>query len=545
MEPIQKPPCSSRAIRFPDEPEASSVARGERVLRILFVEDCLADAELAEKELKRDGLTFESRRVDCRFDLLRALANFSPDVIICDYSLPDMDGLEALSLTREHLPETPFIFVSGTIGEDRAVGSLKAGATDYVVKDRLAKLPHAVRRALKEVQDHAERRSLEHQLRQAQKMDAFGQLAGGIAHDFNNLLTAILGCAYLAKTELEAGHPVQKELSEIEYSGSRAAALARKLLAFSRRQILQPQVLNLNAVSADMASLLRRLIGAPIELIQKLQNPLGSVKADPSQLEQVILNLAVNARDAMPNGGHLILETQDVLLDVDYCRGWPGLSPGHYVMLAVSDTGIGMDPLVLSRIFEPFFTTKAPDKGSGLGLSTVYGIVKQHEGHITVSSEFGRGSTFKVYFPRVDAEAKKYKSSLHMSIPKGGHESILVVEDEEPVRNLVRHVLMKAGYSVTVAGSAKEAETALRSAPVGFTLVIMDVVLPGISGADWAARLKTSAPAQKVLCMSGYTEEAVVRQGDLTEGMAFLPKPFTPHALLQAVRNALDSPDSG
>ena len=510
-------------------------------LRVLFVEDSQEDAELEERELRRQGLRITSLRVETREELLRAIGGFKPEVIICDYSLPGMDGLSALRLVRDNLPEVPFIFVSGTIGEDRAVGSLKAGATDYVGKDRIGKLPHAVTRALKEVQERVERQTLESQLRQAQKMEAFGQLAGGIAHDFNNLLTAIIGGAYLARIDLPSDHPSQRELDEIDKAGNRAAALTKQLLAFSRKQVLQPRVLDLNVIVADMAKMLRRVIGEHVEFSHKLQEAIGRVKADPSQIEQVILNLAVNARDAMPKGGRLIIETRDVDLDEEYSRSHPDCRPGQYVMLAVSDTGVGMDEKTQSRIFEPFFTTKGQGKGTGLGLATVFGIIKQSQGHISVYSEPGRGSTFKVYFPRVDEEAQLYKSWIHRALPKGGSERILVVEDEEPVRNLICNVLKSVGYRVIVARNAIEALTAHLASSEPIHLMITDLVMPGMSGGQLAAKMRVTNPGMKILHMSGYTQDAVINQGELKEDTPFLPKPFTPENLLRTVRETLDA----
>ena len=515
-----------------------------RELRVLFIEDCKEDAELEERELREQGLNIKSLRVETREDLLRALSEFMPAVVICDYSLPGMDGLTALHLVRDVSPEIPFIFVSGTIGEDRAVGSLKAGATDYVVKDRIGKLPHAVIRAIREVEERVEKQALEAQLRQAQKMEAFGQLAGGIAHDFNNMLTAIIGGAYLARIELPADHKARKDLEDIEHAANRASALTRQLLAFSRKQVLQPKVVDLNVIVADMTKMLRRIIGEHIELSQRLQEELGRVKVDPSQIEQVILNLAVNARDAIPKGGRLVIETRDVDLDEEYSRSHPDCPPGLYVMLAVSDTGIGMDKETQARIFEPFFTTKEQGKGTGLGLATVFGIVKQSRGHIWVYSEPGCGSTFKVYFPRIDEQASRYKSWLHLTVPKGGTESILVVEDEEPVRILVSGVLKSGGYRVTIARNATEALAIFQGSTDPIHLMITDVVMPGLSGGQLAERAKSVIPKIKVLYMSGYTQDAVVNQGELTEGTPFLPKPFTPEALLRAVRDVLESPPS-
>jgi len=371
-------------------------------LRIVFVEDSPQDAELEERELRKGGLQFDSMRVWTREDCVRALKQFKPDLIISDYSLPEMDGLAALKIASEICPNVPFIFVSGTIGEERAIESLKRGATDYVAKNQLKGLMTKVHRALKEAEEREEKRWLEEQLRQAQKMESIGKLAGGIAHDFNNLLTAIIGYSELVLNQTRNDDPLRQHIEEIKKAGERAASLTRQLLAYSRKQVLQPRVLDLNAVIAELDKMLRRLIGADIELVTRLAPELGRVKIDPSQIGQIVINLAVNARDAMPQGGKLTIETTNAQLDEAYARKNVAVTPGQYVMLSVSDTGCGMDAQTQSRMFEPFFTTKEIGKGTGLGLSMVYGIVKQSGGDIWVYSEIGRGTVFKIYLPRAE-----------------------------------------------------------------------------------------------------------------------------------------------
>ena len=371
-------------------------------LRIVFVEDSPWDAELEERELRKGGLQFDSMRVWTREDCVRALKQFKPDLIISDYSLPEMDGLAALKIASEICPNVPFIFVSGTIGEERAIESLKRGATDYVAKNQLKGLMTKVHRALKEAEEREEKRWLEEQLRQAQKMESIGKLAGGIAHDFNNLLTAIIGYSELVLNQTRNDDPLRQHIEEIKKAGERAASLTRQLLAYSRKQVLQPRVLDLNAVIAELDKMLRRLIGADIELVTRLAPELGRVKIDPSQIGQIVINLAVNARDAMPQGGKLTIETTNAQLDEAYARKNVAVTPGQYVMLSVSDTGCGMDAQTQSRVFEPFFTTKEIGKGTGLGLSMVYGIVKQSGGDIWVYSEIGRGTVFKIYLPRAE-----------------------------------------------------------------------------------------------------------------------------------------------
>jgi PAS domain S-box-containing protein len=390
--------------------------------------------------------------------------------------------------------------------------------------------------------DVSEKKKLEEQLRQSQKMEAVGRLAGGIAHDFNNLLAVIIGYSELLSDSLPPEDALQKKVQEIRKSSQRAASLTRQLLAFSRKQVLEPRVLDLNALLADLSRLLRRVIGEDIELVARLGPGLGKVKADPSQLEQVIMNLVVNARDAMPKGGKLTLETANAEFEGNDPRSHPGLAPGRYVMLAVSDTGVGMDAPTQARLFEPFFTTKEVGKGTGLGLATVYGIVQQSGGSIHVSSELRRGSSFKIYLPCVSAAAAA-SAPAEQNLPAGGTETILLVEDAEGVRELARESLERRGYAVLQAGSPAEALEAVRRHPSPIHLLLTDVVLPGRSGRELASRLVSLHPEMKVLYMSGYTDDAVVRHGVLEESVAFLQKPFSLVALARKVREVLDTAD--
>src|SRR5437867_2520272 len=385
-------------------------------LRIVFVEDSPQDAELEERELRKGGLQFDSMRVWTREDCVRALKQFKPDLIISDYSLPEMDGLTALKIASEICPNVPFIFVSGTIGEERAIESLKRGATDYVAKNQLKGLMTKVHRALKEAEEREEKRWLEEQLREAQKMESIGTLAGGIAHEFNNLLTPIIGYSELVLNQTRNDDPLRQHIEEIKKAGERAASLTRQLLAYSRKQVLQPRVLDLNAVIAELDKMLRRLIGGNIELVTRLAPELGRVRIDPGQIEQIVINLAVNARDSMPKGGKLTIETTNAELDEAYPRKRVAVTPGQYVMLSVGDTGCGMDAQTQSHLFEPFFTTKELGKGTGLGLSMVYGIVKQSGGDIWVYSEIGRGTVFKIYLPRAKRHLESLKSPFKVSI---------------------------------------------------------------------------------------------------------------------------------
>ncbi len=390
--------------------------------------------------------------------------------------------------------------------------------------------------------DITERKQLEEQFHQAQKMEAVGRLAGGVAHDFNNLLTAILGSADLVLDSLKAGVPEREEVEEIRKAAVRAADLTRQLLAFSRQQVIAPTVLNPNDVVANLDKLLRRLLGEDVELRAVLASDLQTVKADPSQLEQVLLNLAVNARDAMPNGGKLTIETQNVELDQEYARGHLSAQPGPYVMLAVSDTGVGMDAATQARIFEPFFTTKEKGKGTGLGLATVYGIVKQSGGWIWVYSEPGHGTTFKVYLPRVGEAAAPAAPSLTPPASLRGSETILVVEDDEMIRNLVQKVLRANGYTVLVAANGGDAERVSGQHEGPIHLPMTDVVLPGLNGREVARRVVAARAGIRVLYLSGYTDDAIVHHGVLESGVEFLQKPFTPAVLGRKVREVLDSP---
>ena len=391
------------------------------------------------------------------------------------------------------------------------------------------------------VEDVTERRRLEEQLRQAQKMEAVGRLAGGVAHDFNNLLTIIIGYSDLLLEKLSACDGMRPPVEEIKKAADRAASLTRQLLAFSRKQMLQPQLLDLNRLLTNVDEMLRRMIGEDIELVTHLPSGLGRVKADPGQIEQVIMNLAVNARDAMPQGGQLTLEAANVELDSSYVSSHESVLPGHYVMIAMSDTGIGMDAETQAHIFEPFFTTKGQGKGTGLGLAMTYGIVRQSEGHIWVYSEPGKGTTFKVYLPRID-QAVEVIAPTNAPVDKLslGCETILLVEDEEAVCSLVRGVLESRGYDVLEAKGAYDALEIGGRHKKHIHLLLTDVVMPQVSGRELAEHLAPLNPETKVLYMSGYADHAVVHHGLLEPGTVFLQKPFTPDALARKVREVLD-----
>lgn len=768
-------------------------------IRILFVEDVPTDAELAQREIKRVLNSAIFQRVETQEDFLTALETFQPDLIISDYRMPHFDGLTALRLAQERTPLTPVIILTGAINEDTAVECMKAGATDYVIKEHIKRLGQAVLHAMKEkqlrqerhraeaalreseeryrtmvqtlpdaititdltgnitylspltvhfyghqtqaevlghnilewvhvsqhsqalngiqtvlaggfiqnqeylllkkdgstlfgevsaaglkdgngqmigviilVRDISERKraeyalresekrfrltfhtspdainitrledglyvdvnegftrltgftredvigqsslavniwvdpadrqklvkglkekgyyenlearfqrkdgttmyglmsarviplqgtphiisitrditerkqaeearlKLEEQLRQAQKMESVGRLAGGIAHDFNNLLTVIQGHSMLMRDQMPAGHPLLEPLEAIQHASERAAALTRQLLAFSRKQILAPSRLDLNYVVTNLRKMLERLIGEDISLSAVLQPGLWSITADVGQLEQVIVNLAVNARDAMPTGGLLTIETKNIYVDGPQAAAHPDIPAGPYALLSVTDTGIGMDEHIRAHLFEPFFTTKEVGKGTGLGLATVYGIIKQSGGDISVYSEPEQGTTFKIYLPAQPTNSATGVSVKAQPVSRGGSETILLVEDDKTVRNLVRETLQNKGYTILEAHQGGEALSLAGQYQGQLDLLLTDVVMPQMSGRQLAEWLKIIHPEIKVLFMSGYTDDAVVRHGLLAAEVEFLPKPFLPSALIAKVREVLD-----
>jgi PAS domain S-box-containing protein len=388
-------------------------------------------------------------------------------------------------------------------------------------------------------EDITERRVLERQLLQAQKMEAIGRLAGGIAHDFNNLLSVILGHTDILEQQAGTNGRLRKSVEATRSAAERAAALTMQLLAFSRKQVVEPAVIDLNKSVVEIQKMLHRVIGEDIELAIRLQPDLGYVKADPGQLGQVLMNLAVNSRDAMPTGGKLAIETANVDVDDTYVRQHLGARPGSFVMLAVSDTGVGMDSEVLSHIFEPFFTTKDPGKGTGLGLSMVYGIVKQNNGYIMAYSEPGRGTTFKIYLPRTSEDlAASHK--LEKEVP-GGSETILVVEDEVALRELTCVLLQDAGYTVLEASEVEDAISTAKDSHRKIDLLLTDVVMPRLDGRELANQLLALRPDMKILFMSGYTDDVIVHREALTKGAKLVQKPFTKATLLRKVREALES----
>ncbi len=391
------------------------------------------------------------------------------------------------------------------------------------------------------LRDITEYKRLEAEFLQAQKMEAIGVLAGGVAHDFNNLLSVINGYCELTLMDLAQDNPIRSNIEQISEAGKRATSLTAQLLAFGRKQIMQPEVLDLNDIIAQMGFMLRRMIRESIELITITPQGLGRIKADLGQIQQTIMNLAVNARDAMLQGGNLTIETANVHFDDEYIRKHRDVKAGSYVMLAISDNGIGMDAATQARIFEPFFTTKGKDKGTGLGLATVYGIVKQSNGFIWVYSELGKGTTFKIYFPRVEGDVPRLTEESKSEQGAQGVEIVLIAEDEPSVRAMAARILRGRGYTVFEASNGKEALDIAEKYAGEIHLVLTDVVMPGISGRELVSRLKAIRPGIKSLYVSGYTDDAIVHGGMLDSGVAFLQKPFTVEALAQKVREVLNS----
>jgi two-component system, cell cycle sensor histidine kinase and response regulator CckA len=511
-------------------------------LGVLIIEDSEDDALMVLRELKRAGYDVDFKRVDTSDALKDSLAERQWDLVISDFSMPRFSGIDALKLVRSAGSDAPFIFISGTMGEDTAVAALKDGAQDYLVKTNLKRLVPAVQRALRESEEREQRKSLEQHVSQLQKFEAIGRLAGGVAHDFNNLLGVILGQSEIL---LERPHDegITRGLEMIRESAKRGATLTRQLLAFGRRQVLETKVLNLNAVLADVEKLLQRVIGEDIELSFQMDARIGSVRADPGQLEQIVVNLATNARDAMPAGGKLTIATANIDLDEACADRRVVVRPGRYVQLVVSDTGSGMDKETQSHIFEPFFTTKEQGKGTGLGLATVYGIVKQSSGYIWVYSELGHGTAFKIYLPIVEAAADSPRHVERREEVPRGSETILAVEDDDSLREVTCEFLQSSGYLVIPAGSPEEALhlAECHHGPIDFLLT--DVIMPKMNGRELATKLCKLRPAMKVLYVSGYTD-GVVRDGvhgALEEGLAFLQKPFTRRALTWKIREILDS----
>jgi signal transduction histidine kinase len=447
----------------PNQSNSSETGVTNKALRALIADDSENDVLLLLRVLRKAGYEPVYERVWTAPAMKAALQRQAWDIVISDYEMPNFGGFEALQLLKESGHDLPFILVSAVISEETAVAAMKAGAHDYIMKRNLARLAPAIERELREAQTRVARkaaetalRQSEEQLRQVQKIEAVGRLAAGVAHDFNNILTAIMGHSELLLRQLDAGDPRRKNAEQIEKVAHLAAGLTRQLLIFSRKQVIEPRVLDLNAVILDIKKMLRRLIGENIEFCTLLDPAAGHIKADPGQIEQVIMNLAVNARDAMPKGGKLTVTTANTTRDKNHLKNFPDMGAGDYVMLAIADTGTGMSEEVKAHLFEPFFTTKPPGTGTGLGLATCFGIVKQNTGHINVHSELGSGTTFKIYFPQVQSAIEPLRVRNQPTGVAGGNETVLLVEDEPVVRELAVATLREKGYTVVEAVNGEE-----------------------------------------------------------------------------------------
>ena len=519
-------------------------------LHILHLEDDRNDAELIQNALATDGITAAITRVETRANFVSALERGSIDLIFSDFALPAFDGLSATEIVRTRWPSIPLILVSGSLNEELAITSFKSGATDCVPKNDLSRLAPAVRRAMREVEERADRRRLELQVIEAQKMEVISQLSSGVAHDFNNILAVIVGYSELITLNLSADSPLRRYAEEIRHASNRATGLTRQLLVFSRKQLLRPIVIDPNEAVKDLDIMLRRLIDAKIKITVITGEQVGHVKADPGHVGQLLLNLILNARDAMPQGGEVTVETSDVTLD-ENLSAHAGILPGNYVMLSVCDTGTGMTEDVKNRLFQPFFTTKP--YGTGLGLATCRTIVEQSNGYIDVSSEIGKGTTFKIYFPRVEqpldlaAEPIQNVPSLHRARPLGvtvevplmpeATHRVLVVDDEISIRQLTTEMLTRSGYEVDSAVDGEVGWEALQAKR--YDLVITDNFMPKVTGIEMIKKLHAANMQLPVIMATALFPQEQFIQNPWLEGIPTLIKPFKFAELLALVIKAL------
>jgi signal transduction histidine kinase len=510
-------------------------------LRVLFIGDSGADA--VEGQLRNGGFEPSFEQILTEAQLQSALSE-SWDIAISDFTVGEFGAMTALRVIQERGVDLPLIVVSARSKDADALLALQSGAADHLNRRNLVRLNAAVVRELRAARLRRDRNRLEEQFRQAQKMEAVGRLAGGVAHDFNNLLTVITGYSDMLLASRDLKESQRTALEEIRRSAERGGALTHQLLAFSRRQPLEARMVCINELVMQIEKMLKRLIGEDIELVTIPAAAQDVVEADPGRLEQVIMNLVVNARDAMPNGGKLTIETGTVKLSEHFSAKQMGLPPGPYVTLSITDTGIGMDEATQSHMFEPFFTTKHPGRGTGLGLATAYGIIRQSGGAIQILSQLGKGTTARIFLPpaRVKTPAAAEKS-VHVG-PMTGAETILLVEDEARVRKLIVDVLTSRGYRVLEATRGEEALRVSQQHTGAIDLMVVDVVMPEISGPELVRKIAPTRPGTHVLYISGYTDEAIVHHGIPESGAAFLQKPFLPDALARKVREVLDTRSS-
>lgn len=507
-----------------------------QILRVLAIGD--AGSEAIAAELRRGGYEPVCRSVSDAAALRDAL-NEPWDIAIADFH-SGCGALEALRIVQESGVDLPLIVISGKAKDSDVITVLKAGAADHMTRSNLMRLNAAVERELRSAKMRRERTALEEQFRQSQKMEAVGRLAGGVAHDFNNLLTVITGYSDLLLAGFDLADNQRTALQQIRRSAERGGALTGQLLSFSRRQPMQTRTVRINQLIMQTEKMLRRLIGEDIELVVIPAAGTDMVEADPGRLEQVIMNLTVNARDAMPHGGKLTIETATVVLNESFSARQLGVAPGRYVVLTISDTGVGMDEETQSHLFEPFFTTKKAGRGTGLGLATAYGIVRQSQGAIRFESELGKGTKASVYLPLEAQEDCEHTETAPEGSAPGGAETLLVVEDEARVRKLMVDVLSSHGYRVIEATRGEEALRLVKGIEK-IDLALLDVVMPEMSGPSLAKAIQPEFPGVRILYVSGYTDEAVIHHGIPESSAGFLQKPFLPDALLRKVREVLDA----
>src|SRR5258708_7126264 len=466
-------------------------------LRALIIEDSQNDCDLLLGMLCRGGYDVAHKRGCNAAALGTLLEDGHWDIVISDYSMPGFKSTDALAMVREKGSDVPFVFLSGTIGEEIAVNAMRAGAQDYVIKGNAARLLPAIQRELREAEVRRERKQMEQRVRQLEKFEALGKLAGGVSHDFNNVIGAIMGWAELGVDRVPPDSPEARLFRHISEQATRAAGLTRQLLAYARRQVLEPKNINLNHMVNETTTLLQKTIGAQIEVKMMLAPDLQITRADPSQIEQVIMNLCFNARDAMPKGGHLLIQTRNIDLDLYYCRTHADPHPHRYLHLSLSDTGVGMDAATTERIFEPFFTTKEIGKGTGLGLATVMGIVKQHGGFVDVYSELGRGTAFRVYLPASEGAAEPLHESDEAPV-RGTTEPILLSKNNEGMREMAREILETLGYHLLITPDGEESVPRFKEHRNDISLVLLDVIMP-----RWMqSTLTTTFPIPNQPCLS-------------------------------------------
>jgi two-component system, cell cycle sensor histidine kinase and response regulator CckA len=511
----------------------------KQLLRAIFVEDSEEDAVLLARELSKGDFDLRYNRVDSATGLQTLMESGEWDLVVSDHSMPGFSGLQALEIVRTFGTDVPFIFVSGTMDEVTAVAALRRGAQDYLMKGHLQRLRPAVERELRDAGERRDRKRLELQVHQLQKFEAIGRLAGGIAHDFNNILGAILGWAEMGQEDCPPGSRLHDRFQKITDQAHRAARLTGQILAFARRQILQPRKLNLNSSVEEVSSLLHKLIGDRIEIRVHPGSDLRVTMADPAQIEQILMNLSLNARDAMPDGGKLVIETQNCEIGVEQLRVHPESKAGPYVLLAVSDNGIGMDKATIERIFEPFFTTKEMGRGTGLGLATVYGIVKQHGGFVYVYSEPGKGTTFRLYFPCCEGAADVADEKGVVELRRGS-ELILLADDHDGLLQSAQALLSDLGYNVIPARNGLEAVDLFKRNADRINLVVLDVAMPELGGPAAFEQIAALRPEVPVIFTTGYMPEVVPYVAHTKKSAIMLQKPYSLKTLSQAMRSALD-----